>query len=84
MGEIRELISYLYFQEQLTTAQLYGRAWLPSRNCGIPEGDTKRFNKAIQANNRGSIDHDKATTIGNRSAAAAVFVVATASTTTGL
>jgi len=32
----RELISYLYFREQLTTAQSCGCVWLPSRSCGIP------------------------------------------------
>ena len=36
IARLRELISYLYFPEQLTTAQSYGCVWLPSRSCGIP------------------------------------------------
>ena len=43
----KKLISYLYFREQLATAQSYGCAWLPARSCGIPRRGHDRLKKTI-------------------------------------
>jgi len=43
----RELISYLYYREQLTTAQSCGCVWLPTQSFGNPRGDTARLNLVL-------------------------------------